>query len=172
MRPRPGPNPRIEDALLEFAPAVPFDARALQGGVRSAMWEPFRSTDSLRGGVWLAAYHPHAFTDEHQAVLRPIAALLGSAVEHWRIWDSERRRRERLERGETLLVTLAGSLDVGEVFQELSGGMQTILPHDLMSLTELNLRAWTIRVTASAGGADIPMPTQAGPLSYHNLHRP
>src|SRR5262245_2356732 len=78
MRPRPGPNPRIEDALDEFDPSYPFDARALQGGVRSGMWEPFRSTNSLRGGVWLASYRPHRFTDEHQAVLRPIAALLGS----------------------------------------------------------------------------------------------
>jgi len=84
MRPRSGPNPRIEDALIEFDRSFFFDAKALEGGVRSAMWEPFRSTDTLRGGVWLAAYSPHAFTDEHQDVLRPIAALLGSAVEHWR----------------------------------------------------------------------------------------
>src|SRR5437867_2380556 len=90
MRPRSGPNPRIEDALIEFDRSFFFDAKALEGGVRSAMWEPFRSTDTLRGGVWLAAYSPHAFTDEHQDVLRPIAALLGSAVEHWRLWDIER----------------------------------------------------------------------------------
>src|SRR5438093_2408133 len=156
MRPRPGPNPRIEDALVEFDPAYAFDARALQGGVRSGMWEPFRSTDSLRGGVWLCSYRPHAFTDEHQAVLRPIAALLGSAVEHWRIWDAERRRRERLDRVETLLVTLAGSLDVESVFDELSAAVKEILPHDLMSLTELDLQAMTIRLSAIAGEADIP----------------
>ncbi|MGH7339490.1 MAG: GAF domain-containing protein, partial [Candidatus Rokuibacteriota bacterium] len=88
MRPRPGPNPRIEDAQIECDPSYPFDARALQGGVRSGMWEPFRSMQTLRGGVWLASYQPHAFTEAHQEVLRPIAALLGSAVEHWRIWDA------------------------------------------------------------------------------------
>src|SRR5882672_476263 len=155
MRPRPGPNPIIEDAQIEFDPAFHFDAKALQGGVRSAMWEPFRSTSTLRGGVWLAAYQPRAFTEEHQEVLRPIAALLGSAVEHWRIWDTDRRRRDRLDRIEALLGTLAESLDVSRVFQRLSDGMQPILPHDMMCLTELNVRAGTIRIKASAGQADI-----------------
>ncbi len=162
MRPRPGPNPRIEDAQIEFDPTFYFDSKALQGGVRSAMWEPFRSTSTLRGGVWLAAYHPRAFTEEHQEVLRPIAALLGSAVEHWRIWDTDRRRRDRLDRIEALLGTLAESLDVREVFQRLSDGMQPILPHDMMCLTELDVRARTIRITASAGQADDDPP--AGPV--------
>src|SRR5262249_51826905 len=53
MRPRAGPNPRIQDAQIEFDPSFPFDAKALAGGVRSAMWEPFRSTTNLRGGVWM-----------------------------------------------------------------------------------------------------------------------
>jgi transcriptional regulator with GAF, ATPase, and Fis domain len=173
MRPRPGPNPRIEDALEELDPDYLFDARALQTGVRSGMWEPFRSSGTLSGGVWLSAYRPRAFSDEHQAMLRPIAALLGSAVEHWRIWDAERRRRERLEKVESLLVTLAGSLDVSTIFEELSRGMKQIVPHDLLSLTELDLQAKTIRLAAIAGEADIPKPppTKRVPLSQDELDR-
>jgi transcriptional regulator with GAF, ATPase, and Fis domain len=171
MRPRAGPNPRIGDAQAEFDPAYFFDAKALQGGVRSAMWEPFRSTSTLRGGVWLAAYSPHAFTEEHQEVLRPIAALLGSAVEHWRIWDTERRRRDRLDRIEALLGTLAESLDVTEVFQRLSNGMQSILPHDMMCLTELDLRTRTIRIKASAGLADVRPPDSPVELTDLELTR-
>ena len=171
MRPRSGPNPRIEDALIEFDRSFFFDAKALEGGVRSAMWEPFRSTDTLRGGVWLAAYSPHAFTDEHQEVLRPIAALLGSAVEHWRLWDIERRRRDRLDRIEALLSTLAESLDVREVFQRLSDGMQQVLPHDLACLTELDMRARTIRISALAGESDNPAPTEAVVLTASELDR-
>jgi len=171
MRPRAGPNPRIEDAQIEFDPTFYFDSKALQGGVRSAMWEPFRTTSTLRGGVWLAAYQPHAFTDEHQEVLRPIAALLGSAVEHWRLFDIERRRRDRLDRIEALLGTLAQSLDVREIFQSISDAMQPILPHDMMCLTELDARARTIRITASAGKADIAPPTDAVPLTDRELER-
>src|SRR5205809_4605746 len=146
MRPRPGPNPIIRDAQIEFDPTFHFDSKALAGGVRSAMWEPFRSTATLRGGVWLAAYQPNAFTQEHQEVLRPIAALLGSAVEHWRIWDVERRRRERLDRVDTLLGTLAEALDVREIFERLSSEMKPLLPHDMMALTQLDLANRTIEL--------------------------
>src|SRR2546421_5343765 len=149
MRPRPGPNPIIRDAQIEFDPSFHFDSKALAGGVRSAMWEPFRSTATLRGGVWLAAYQPNAFTEDHQAVLRPIAALLGTAVEHWRIWDVERRRRDRLDKIETLLGTLAESLDIREVFERISEAMQPILPHHLLALTELGSRTRSVRVVAS-----------------------
>jgi hypothetical protein len=62
----------------------------------------------------LCALAAHAFGDHHHEALGPIAALLGSAMEHWRLWDTERRRRERLERVETLLGSLTESLDVRE----------------------------------------------------------
>lgn len=161
MRPRSGPNPRIEDAETEFDPSFPMDARALEGGVRSALWEPFRS-EALRGGVWLCSYRPHAYTDAHQEVLRPIAALLGSAVEHWRIWDVERRRLERLEQLETLLAPLAESLDVREVFTRISQAVQPVLPHHLLALTE-NYEG-TLRVVAWAGESDGPDPNPDAPV--------
>jgi len=171
MRPRAGPNPRINDARLEFDPSFHFDSKALEGGVRSAMWEPFRSASTLRGGVWLSSYMPNNFTDEHQEVMRPIAALLGSAVEHWRLWDIERRRRDRLDRIEVLLGTLAESLDIRDVFQAISDGMQHILPHDLMCLTEIDVRAETIRITASAGKAKGEVPTDPVHLTKEELSR-
>jgi transcriptional regulator with GAF, ATPase, and Fis domain len=165
LRPRPGPIPRVEDAASELDSAFPMDGHIVAGGVRSTMWEPFRSRESFLGGVWLAAYQPHAFTAEHQDLLRPIAALLGSAVEHWRLWDAERRRRERLDRLETLAGTLAASLDVREVFQRISDAAQPLLPHDLLVLTALDVRACTIRIVAFAGEADIEVPTAPIQLS-------
>jgi Nif-specific regulatory protein len=168
MRPRPSSN-RFDDAQIELDAAFHVDARALAGGVRSGMWEPFRSADVFRGGVWLASYEPRAFSDEHQAVLRPIAALLGSAVEHWQIVNAERRRRERLDRVETLLGTLAQSLDVREVFQRLSAELQTILPHHLMNLTEIDMQARTIQIVAFAGECDLPIRTDRFPLSEQEV---
>src|SRR5574341_315560 len=156
LRPRPGPIARIDDAQVELDPAFPGDAEIIKAGVRSALWEPFRTGETFSGGVWLSASSAHAFSEEHQQVLRPIAALLGSAVEHWRIWDAERRRRERLDELETALGTLAESLDVREVFDRLSTAIRTVLPHDLIYLAALDERARTISVMATAGEADIP----------------
>jgi transcriptional regulator with GAF, ATPase, and Fis domain len=165
FRPQGGPSPRIDDALVELDPDFPIDAAVLQNGVRSGMWEPFRTGQSFTGGVWLSASHTHAFTDEHQEVLRPIAALLGSAVQHWRIWDAERRRRDRLDELEALLGTLAESLDVRDVFQRISDAVQPLIAHDLLLLTELDVRARSIRIVASAGVADIAVPYEPVSLS-------
>jgi Nif-specific regulatory protein len=158
LRPRPGEIPRIDDAQAELDPTFPVDAAILAGGVRSSLWEPFRTGVAFSGGVWLSSYRPRAFTAEHQELLRPIAALLGSAVEHWRIWDAERRRRERLDELEAILGTLAESLDVREVFQQVSDAVQAVLAHDLLVLTELDESARTFRVVAYAGRPDSPAP--------------
>ena len=171
MRPRPGAIERIDDAAVELDPSFPFDRKLIDMGVRSILWEPFRTAEST-GGVWLNAKRPNAFTAEHQKILRPIAALLGSAVEHWRIWDTERRRRDRLDRIDVLLGTLAESLDVREVFQRLSDGMQPILAHDLMCLTEIDVKARTLRISAYAGECQVPVPTHAIPMTEQELeHR-
>jgi transcriptional regulator with GAF, ATPase, and Fis domain len=170
-RPHAGPMRRIEDAAVELDPSFEMDAHVLKDGMRSGMWEPFQQRKAFVGGVWLCSTAPHTFTEEHQIVLRPIAALLGSAVEHWRIWDGERQRTERLDRVEALLGTLAGSLDVREIFQKVSDEMQPILAHDLLNLTELDEKARTIRISAFAGGCDIPLSTDPFPLSDIELEQ-
>jgi|KBSSwiStaDraftv2_1062776.scaffolds.fasta_scaffold24867_3 transcriptional regulator with GAF, ATPase, and Fis domain len=157
-RPHAGPMIRLGDARVELDLAFPMDAKVVAAGVRSALWEPFRAGSTFAGGVWLCSFEPHVYSDEHQEVLRPIAALLGSAVEHWRIWDRERRRNARLNAVEGLQRTLAGSLDVRQVFQALSDELQSTLPHDMMVLTELGLRERTLRIVAASGGYDIPIP--------------
>src|SRR5262249_40248802 len=148
-RPRPGAHRRIDDGPRELDSSFPMDARVLQdGGLGSGLWEPFRRGDHFAGGVWLCSRAKHSFTDEHQEILKPIAALWGSGVEHGRIWEAERRRTERLDRTEALFAPLAESLDLREVFPRLSEGMRAILPHDFMVLTSLDVRARTIQVKA------------------------
>ncbi len=154
LRPRPGPIPRLDDATRELDPAFPVDADILESGVRSALWEPFRMGEVFVGGVWVSANEPNAFTEEHQEMLQPIAALLGSAVEHWRIWDEDRRRGERLDRVEALADALAESLDVREVFGQVSEAVQAILPHDALVLSELEGDR-AVRVVAIAGVGEI-----------------
>jgi transcriptional regulator with GAF, ATPase, and Fis domain len=170
LRPRPGSIPPVGDARLELDPTFPFDRHLIDKGVRSTLWEPFRMGDSFSGGVWACSHTPHAFNAEHQQVLRPIAAVLGSAVEHWRIWDEQRRRAERLDQLETVLATLAESLDVRQVFTRLSEAAQPIIPHHLMALTEVDLRSRLLRVVATAGSSDIERPTEAVPLTDQETH--
>jgi len=67
LRPRPGPNPRIDDTHVELDPAFSKDADVLRAGVRSVMWEPFPSGEAFSGGVWLSSFRPRAFTDDDHA---------------------------------------------------------------------------------------------------------
>jgi transcriptional regulator with GAF, ATPase, and Fis domain len=171
IRPHPGPTPRVNDAEAELDRNYPMDAMILEGGTRSSLWQPFFSGDVFTGGVWIDSNQKHAFEDKHQEVLRPIAALLGSAVEHWRIWDAERRRRERLDQLESALATSAESLDVREVFERLSSSIRTILPHDVLYLSRLDEHTRTIRILAVAGEADVPAPTQPFTLTEQEMQR-
>jgi transcriptional regulator with GAF, ATPase, and Fis domain len=180
LRPRPGPIARVDDAEAELDRAFPRDADLLTSGVRSALWEPFPcrgpreaagTERSFNGGIWLSASRPQAFTEEHQRALGPIAALLGTAVEHWQIWDAERRRRERLDQLEVLLATLAESLDVRELFERISTAVRPVLPHDLLALTELEDLGRAFRVVAFAGESDVPAPEGKTALSREESER-
>jgi len=170
LRPVPGPKRRIDDAYEELDADFPVDRDILSAGVRSTLWEPFRPAEELRGGVWLSAFEPAAFTDQHQEILGPFAALLGSAVDHWRIWDVERRRRERLDRLEVLFGTLAEALDVREVFERISQAVQPVLPHDVLILTELDDHDRnTFRLVATAGKDKATVPSERFRLTPEEL---
>jgi hypothetical protein len=91
-------------------------------------------------------------------LLRPIAALLGSAVEHWRIWDAERRRRERLEQLESRLGALR-SLDVRQIFARVSEGLRQILRTISSSSPRTDTRRRTLRIIAAQTRPTLPCPT-------------
>ncbi|HEU4930275.1 MAG TPA: sigma 54-interacting transcriptional regulator [Candidatus Krumholzibacteria bacterium] len=171
VRPEPGPKPRINDARVELDPKFPMDAMIIESGTRSSMWQPFFSGDVFTGGVWIESNQPNAFNDEHEQVLRPIAALLGSAVEHWRMWDAERRRRERLDQLEDALGAVAETLDVREIFERLSNAVKAILPHDLVYLGRLDEPTRSIHTLAVAGEADIEPPSKPFKLTELEMQR-
>jgi transcriptional regulator with GAF, ATPase, and Fis domain len=170
-RPRPGPCPRIEDAKAELDPAFPFDHEVLDRGLRSGLWGPFRNGSTFVGGIWLCSYSAHRFNDEHQALLRPVAALIGSAVSHWKIWEAESGRRERLDRLDEALDQLAATLDVRDLVQKVHEMVQSVLPHDLIALTELDENPRNVRVVTWAGQSDVVIPTEPVALTPEEVER-
>ncbi|HET6373091.1 MAG TPA: GAF domain-containing protein, partial [Candidatus Polarisedimenticolia bacterium] len=171
IRPRLEPVPLVNDAQIELDPTFTIDARILANGGRSLMCEPFRESGSLAGGVWVSARQPNMFTDDHQKLLAPIAALIGSAVSHWKIWDAERRRRTRLDQLEILLATLAGALDVREIFESISTAVNPVLPHSLLALSEHDVRARSIKIAAIAGQVDVEVPDGPIPMTDAEVDR-
>jgi transcriptional regulator with GAF, ATPase, and Fis domain len=63
-----------------------------------------------------------------------VAELSALAAEHGRLLAVERERRQRLDKLELLLPTIAESLDVRDVFKRLSALVQDVIPHVTVSL--------------------------------------
>src|SRR5262245_52752474 len=104
------------------------------------------------GVLHFASRQPDAFTQEHESIVLALADLVATALEHERMWTEEHRRRERGDALEPLLPTLAKSMDVREIFAQISQVSQEAIPHDLVSLTFLSEDRKTMPIYALSDG--------------------
>jgi Nif-specific regulatory protein len=114
---------------------------------------PMRQGTRVPGALWFTSSLPDAFTDAHRELLDAVADLLALAVHHEALRSTESDRRERIESLERLLQTMAESLDIRMVFNDVSEVVRGGLPHDALALTSWGEDGRTIRVYALAGAA-------------------
>src|SRR5438876_832533 len=145
---------RIIDGSHVVLHAVTFTEEHSKQGHPDWKCSDAKSSDPMPVTAWSPRWRPHAGPTP-------------------RIDDAKRELDPSflIDRLEALLGTLAQTLDVREVFEPLSEGMKVILPHDMMCLTELDMRARTIRISAISGKTDNPAPTEAVPLTESELER-
>ena len=72
-----------------------------------------------------------AFAEAHHALMESVAALLSLALHQDSMRSTETLRRERLESLERLLHTMAESLDIRQVFADVSDVVRGGLPHEV-----------------------------------------
>ena len=82
-----------------------------------------------------------------------VADLLALAIQNAALKEREFLRRERIESLRRLLHTMAGALDVRQVFPEVSEVVRGGLPHDFLVLTAWDESATSSRMYAVAGAA-------------------
>ncbi len=111
----------------------------------------------VHGAVWLTSSAEAAFDDAHQALVDSVADLLSLALHQDSLRSMETLRRERLESLEGLLHTMAESLDIRQVFGDVSDVVRGGLPHDVLAMTSWGEDGRSFRVYALAG-ADITDP--------------
>src|SRR6185369_15713437 len=100
------------DTQRELDPAYAWDRQTLESGYRSIIRASLRSAGRRVGVLGFGSRKPDAFTAEHENVVLALAELLAAALEHERLWSVEHRRRQRSDALESLLPTLAHSLDI------------------------------------------------------------
>ena len=149
------------DVRRQLDPKFDWDRETIESGQRSIIRAMMRSGSRRLGVLGFASREPDAFTAEHEVVVLALADMVAAALEHERIWKEERRRRERLDALESLLPTLAKSMDVREIFNQISEVAQSAIPHDFVALVFMSPDGTIMPVYAlSEGRMDhLPAPT-------------
>jgi GAF domain-containing protein len=123
----------ITGYLIGDAPSAAEDAA--DGVERSRLICTIRQGTRVKGAVWLTSSAPDAFTEEHQALLEAVGDLITLALYHDTVRTTELRRRERIDALVRLLQTVAETLDIRQIFPQLSDTVRAALPHDILALT-------------------------------------
>ena len=143
----------ITGLLIGDAPAAPEEAA--DGVERSRLICTIRQGARVKGAVWLTSSAPDAFTEAHQELLEPVGDLITLALYHDTVRTTELRRRERIDALVRLLQTVAETLDIRQIFPQLSETIRAALPHDILALTAWAEDGLSFQVYAMAG-ADVP----------------
>jgi transcriptional regulator with GAF, ATPase, and Fis domain len=152
------------DLERELDPAFPRDREIRASGLRSMIRARLRSGGRTLGVLAFCAAAPQAFTSDHDPVVQALADLVAAALEHERLWTIERERVRRAMALEGLLPTLAGALDVRQVFRQVSQTTKDVIPHDLLVLSLLRPDGTSVATQALLPGGEIeelPVPDAA-----------
>jgi transcriptional regulator with GAF, ATPase, and Fis domain len=123
----------------------------LDGDARSRMLCTVRQGTQVRGALWCTSSRADAFNEDHQALLEGVSDLLALALQHEGLRSTESLRRDRLESLDRLLHTVAESLDIRQIFGEISEVIRAGLPHDVLALTSWGEDRQSFRVYAVSG---------------------
>jgi transcriptional regulator with GAF, ATPase, and Fis domain len=155
---------RIIDDLSTFRPeaeTIPYDVDA-----QSALRVPIRFDDRVIGALAFLSVERREYTITDVDVGRRLADYVAVGLSHYRLAEEGRRAaalRERtanLEMLDGLLDTLAGVLDVRQVFDRVSAIAQKVLPHDAMSIAESVGDGQRVRILASHGLGNLAEPLE------------
>jgi transcriptional regulator with GAF, ATPase, and Fis domain len=150
----------VHETREELDPAFAVDRDVLERGFRSVMRLPIGRGQGKVGTLVLTAYEPGRFSEEHGHALAVVGELVSLALNHERLASRLRERRKRREALERLIPTLAGTLDVRAVFDQVAHIAQDIIPHDYVRVGLLSEDGRRIRIHANSGvgrdGREIP----------------
>src|SRR3989454_2464733 len=139
MRGEPDARRFVEGLSRHLREVVPHDGLLLiredETPVPSpASWLPLplEGVDRAIGSLAIAASAPATYTAAHATTARRIAEMLGPLVENMVLLQKERDRRRRMAVLPEVSRVLAGSLDVGNIFEQLGAVVRRVLDFDRM----------------------------------------
>jgi transcriptional regulator with GAF, ATPase, and Fis domain len=133
-------------------------------GQRSALRIAIRLQGRVYGVLALSSFQPNQYSEVDVPVARRIADYVMLALSHHQLADEGKRvealreRAANLDMLDGLLKTLSDVLDLRDVFDRVSEIAAKVLPHDALAVTELTESRDRVRMYASKGLGDLPVP--------------
>jgi transcriptional regulator with GAF, ATPase, and Fis domain len=156
---------------IQGDPVLKSGLTARTGG-RGSLRVAIRDTRGLVAILEFSTRQPAVYTETHARLARRVADHLALALSHERLAERRRHaaaleeRTANLELVDDLLATLAGVLDIRQVFQRVSEIARRVIPHDRVTLPLLSEDRTHVVVHAIAGPSEGGFP-QAVPVPDH-----
>ncbi len=112
----------------------PIEQVLIQAGFRSRVNLPLLAGGNLVGSLNLASFDPAHFRRDQLPVLRQIADALVAAMENWRLFEAERRRRQEADTLREAALALTADLNQEEVIERILAQLQQVVPYDSASV--------------------------------------
>jgi len=128
--------PLTEAVIKDREPIIVADAhddprwRILRGGewIRSCLIVPIEGQEQVLGLLQLDSDQPGAFSEEHTALLRPLANAAAIALEQARLLEAAERRAAELEAVRQASLSLTAQLELEPVLTSIMDSTLSLLP--------------------------------------------
>ncbi len=125
------------------------DRTLIESGAQSLLLAPLTTEHGEVGLLIMTSNKADDFNDTHVRALEPIKEYLAIATEREQLWEKEQIRQRRRAKFETLVPTIAQSLDVRKVFVQMSTVIKEVVPHDVLAFALLSPDRGGVRVQAA-----------------------
>jgi PAS domain S-box-containing protein len=119
---------RIDDVSLE--PSY-FE---ISRNTRSELCVPIMSGSRLFGVLNVESKKASAFTDRDERLLNTIAGGMANAMERIQLFELEKKRRQEAENLSLATASLANTLDIEDLFDNILSWLQKLAPYDSASI--------------------------------------
>ena len=174
MRTEPDARRFVDNLSPYLREIIPHDRLLLiPGGNRRGPWVPdmewirlasrltvpFEGVDRVIGNLAIGSIAPDVYTEAHVTTARRIAEVLAPVVENMVLLRNQCDRRRRMAVLPEVSRVVAGSLDVGNIFQELGTAVRSVLDFDLMLVRPIGASGTLQRSILLVG--DVPADVQS-----------
>ncbi|MCH8311314.1 MAG: GAF domain-containing protein, partial [Chloroflexi bacterium] len=124
---------------------------AIDAGLISGVTVPLIANNVVVAGMNLRSTKPNAYSDKDLAVVNRIADQIAGAVQNSILHQNLERSAKEAEALAEIGRIINSSLDIEEVYERFASAVATIIPFDMISVSEINWNTGTNKTNYTSG---------------------